>query len=127
MRRTPTTRALLALLAFSLIAAGCGGRDDDKASSGGGGDKPTDTSGGETADTLIDTADCPDNGTAGINGDTISMTGGRLGGGPITGNNTALITRACDETAVISAEKRWGSTWAATPTIRSKTAPPSST
>jgi branched-chain amino acid transport system substrate-binding protein len=73
MRRTPTTRALLALLAFSLIAAGCGGRDDDKASSGGGGDKPTDTSGGETADTLIDTADCPDNGTAGINGDTITL------------------------------------------------------
>jgi branched-chain amino acid transport system substrate-binding protein len=73
MRRTPLLRALLALLALTLLATACGGRDDDDdAGSGGGGTETTEGSGGEGGG-LIDTADCPDNGTAGITGDTITL------------------------------------------------------
>lgn len=74
MRRTPILRALLALLALTLLATACGGRDDDESGSGGGGTETTDGSGeGGEGGGLIDTADCPDNGTAGINGDTITL------------------------------------------------------
>ena len=41
-------------------------------------------------------------------GGVIRMTGGSLLRGPITGNNAALYTYASSNTAVISAEKRWG-------------------
>ena len=75
MRRTPILRALLALLALTLLATACGGRDDDESGSGGGGGTETTDGSGEGGEGggLIDTSDCPDNGTAGINGDTITL------------------------------------------------------
>ena len=74
MRRKPILKALPALLALTLVATACGGRSDDKASDGNKYDtKSTDGSGQQTSETIIDTADCPDNGTAGINGDTITL------------------------------------------------------
>ena len=74
MRRTPILRALLALLALTLLATACGGRDDDDdAGSGGGGGTETTEGSGEGGGGLIDTTDCPDNGTAGISGDTITL------------------------------------------------------
>ena len=74
MRRKPILKALPALLALTLVATSCGGRSDDKASDGNKNDtKTTDGSGQQTSETIIDTADCPDNGTAGINGDTITL------------------------------------------------------
>ena len=70
MRRTTLVRAASAALALSLVTASCAGRDDDKSSSG---DKTTTSAGQASTDTLIDTADCPDTGTAGISGDTITL------------------------------------------------------
>lgn len=70
MRRTTLLRAASAALALSLVTASCAGRDDDKSSSG---DKTTTSAGQASTDTLIDTADCPDTGTAGISGDTITL------------------------------------------------------
>lgn len=75
MRRTPILRALFALLALTLLATACGGRDDDESGSGGGGGTETTEGSGEGGEGggLIDTSDCPDNGTAGITGDTITL------------------------------------------------------
>ncbi|MEO6628307.1 MAG: ABC transporter substrate-binding protein, partial [Aquihabitans sp.] len=70
MRRTTALRAPLIALALVLVASSCSGRDDDakkddsKVTVAGG---TTDTAGG------IDTSDCPDTGTAGISGDTITL------------------------------------------------------
>lgn len=69
MHRTRTRSVLLLLCVVALLAASCGGRDDDDNSSGGGGG---DGGGGES-ESNIDTSDCPDNGTAGIDGDTITL------------------------------------------------------
>lgn len=72
MHRSRTARALLMGLALMLVAASCGNRseDDNSSSSGGtgGGGEGTETSGG-----VVDPADCPDNGTDGIDGDTITL------------------------------------------------------
>lgn len=71
MQRTRTLRALLAILALCLIAASCGGRDDGGSADGGGGGTDTGTGGGDGEG--IDTSDCPDNDTAGIDGNTITL------------------------------------------------------
>jgi branched-chain amino acid transport system substrate-binding protein len=79
MRRSPFLRTLFALLAIILVATSCGGRDDDDSSSGsgGGGGGTEAPSGGDEGDGegggLIDTSDCPDNATAGIEGNTIKL------------------------------------------------------
>lgn len=72
MFRTRTFRALLAVLAVLLVAAGCGSRDkNDNADSGGNGTTTT-AAGGAAGG--IDTSNCPaDSNTAGISGDTITL------------------------------------------------------
>lgn len=75
MRRSPFLRTLFALLAIVLLATSCGGRDDDDSSdsgNGGGTEEPTGDGEGEGGG-LIDTSDCPDTGTAGIDGNTITL------------------------------------------------------
>jgi branched-chain amino acid transport system substrate-binding protein len=72
MRRSPTIRALLAASALVLVASSCAGRDDDSGSKDNG-SNTTAGGNGSTGSTLIDTADCPDNDTAGISGDTITL------------------------------------------------------
>ena len=67
MKRRRSVRVLTVLLVLTLVAA-CGGRDDDSDSNSGGGG-----GGGEDESALIDTADCPDTQTAGIEGDTIKI------------------------------------------------------
>jgi branched-chain amino acid transport system substrate-binding protein len=68
MKRRHSVR-VLAVLAVLALAASCGGRDDDSDSTGGGGG-----GGGESGDSaLIDTTDCPDTQTAGLEGDTIKL------------------------------------------------------
>jgi branched-chain amino acid transport system substrate-binding protein len=68
MHRSPIARSLLLVLALALVASACSGRDDEDSTStgSGGGDGGT-----ETADGVIDTADCPDTGTAGISDDNV--------------------------------------------------------
>jgi branched-chain amino acid transport system substrate-binding protein len=67
MKRRHSVRVLAVLVAMTL-AASCGGRDDDNESTGGGG------GGGESDESaLIDTTDCPDTQTAGLEGDTIKL------------------------------------------------------
>src|SRR5215213_531427 len=72
MSRPRTIRSLALLLVLALVVVACGDRrddSDDSASGGGGG-------GGGTAgegDGAVDASDCPDNGTAGIEGDTIKL------------------------------------------------------
>ena len=74
MQRQRTSRKVLLLIAaLAMVAASCG-RSDDNSGSGGGGN----TGGGETEtpsgdEFAVDTADCPDNGTDGISGDTITL------------------------------------------------------
>jgi branched-chain amino acid transport system substrate-binding protein len=69
MQRTRSMRALLAILALCLIAASCGGRDDGGSADGGG----NGNGGGDGDSEGIDTSDCPDNDTAGIDGNTITL------------------------------------------------------
>ena len=67
MKRRHSVR-VLAVLAVLALAASCGGRDDDSESTGGGG------GGGESGDSaLIDTTDCPDTQTAGLEDNTIKL------------------------------------------------------
>lgn len=76
MRRSPLLRTLFALLAVVLLATSCGGRDDDDSSDGGSGGDGTEAPGGDNEGEgggLIDTADCPDTGTAGIADNTITL------------------------------------------------------
>jgi branched-chain amino acid transport system substrate-binding protein len=65
-----TLRLLALLVTLVLVASACGGRrDDDEASSGGGDSAGSE---GEGAGS-IDATNCPDTGTAGIEGDTIKF------------------------------------------------------
>ena len=69
MSRPRTMRSLALVFALALIVVACGDRRDDSndsASSGGGG------TAGEGAG-AVDASDCPDTGTAGIEGDTIKL------------------------------------------------------
>jgi branched-chain amino acid transport system substrate-binding protein len=59
---------VLAVLVVLTLAASCGGRDDDKESTGGDGG-----SGESDESALIDTTDCPETQTAGLEGDTIKL------------------------------------------------------
>ncbi|MCB1037925.1 MAG: ABC transporter substrate-binding protein, partial [Acidimicrobiales bacterium] len=71
MQRSRSARAALALvLSLSLFATACSGRSDsaDKSSSGG-----SDGGDGGTASGVVNTDDCPDNATDGIDGDTITL------------------------------------------------------
>ncbi|MGI8755066.1 MAG: ABC transporter substrate-binding protein [Acidimicrobiales bacterium] len=70
MHRTRSARAVILLLAFTLVATSCGNRGSSDGSSkkGGGGGGGSNNSGSG-----IDTSNCPDNATAGINGDTITL------------------------------------------------------
>ncbi|CAN5796501.1 hypothetical protein BH10ACT1_BH10ACT1_35170 [soil metagenome] len=72
MQRSRTLRAAPLLLALCLVAAACGGGRSDSSSSDGGGSGTTSADGGEGAGG-VDTSNCPDNGTAGIDGDTITL------------------------------------------------------
>jgi len=67
MIRTRTARSLVAVLAITMVAASCGNRSDDNKSSSGNG------SGSGNGSSQIDTSNCPDNATAGIDGDTITL------------------------------------------------------
>jgi branched-chain amino acid transport system substrate-binding protein len=70
MYRSRTARTLLLLAALTLVAASCSNRSDDDNSSGttgGGGDSGSESTG------VVDPADCPDNGTNGIDGNTITL------------------------------------------------------
>ena len=68
MHRSRIARSLMLVAALALVASACSGRSDDdsSSSSGGGGD-----GGGESAGGVVDTADCPDTGTAGISDDNV--------------------------------------------------------
>ena len=62
-------RATVLVLSLALFASACSGRSDgDNVSSGGG-----DGGDGDTASGVVSTADCPDNGTDGIDGHTITL------------------------------------------------------
>ena len=65
MHRSRIARSLLLVLALALVASACSGRDDESVSSGGGGGD------GGSSDGVVDTADCPDTGTAGISDDNV--------------------------------------------------------
>ncbi len=70
MSRPRTIRTLALVLALALVVVACGDRrddSDDAASDGGGGG-----SSGEGAG-AVDASDCPDTGTAGVEGDTIKL------------------------------------------------------
>jgi branched-chain amino acid transport system substrate-binding protein len=69
MYRSRTARSLLLLVALMMVAASCSNRSDDDNSSGddGGGNGASESTG------VVDTADCPDNGTDGIDGNTITL------------------------------------------------------
>jgi branched-chain amino acid transport system substrate-binding protein len=71
MSRPRTIRSLALLLALALVVVACGDRrdDSDDSASGGGGGGGTE---GEGAG-AVDASNCPDNGTAGIEGDTIKL------------------------------------------------------
>lgn len=75
MQRSRTQRVAPFLLAFCLIAASCGsGRDDSSDSNDNGNNGGNDKNGGEQTEGFsVDTSDCPDNDTAGIDGDTITL------------------------------------------------------
>jgi branched-chain amino acid transport system substrate-binding protein len=69
MSRPRTIRSLALLLVLALVVVACGDRrddSDDSATGGGGG------TAGEGAG-AVDASDCPDTGTAGIEGDTIKL------------------------------------------------------
>jgi branched-chain amino acid transport system substrate-binding protein len=70
MSRPRTIRSVALLMALALIVVACGDRRDDSndSASGGGGAGTA----GEGAG-AVDASDCPDNGTAGIEGDTIKL------------------------------------------------------
>ena len=70
MRRIHALRAPLIALALVLVASSCSGRDDDSSSKG---DTKVTAGPGDTVAGGIDTSNCPDTGTAGINGDTITL------------------------------------------------------
>lgn len=67
MYRSRTARTALLAISLALVAASCSGRSDDSSK--------TKTTGGSGNDAsgVVDTADCPDNGTDGIDGDTITL------------------------------------------------------
>lgn len=72
MHRSRFLRALALLFAIALVASGCSGRDSegaktDTTTDGGGSDSGGDKPAG------VDTSNCPDNDTAGIDGDTIVL------------------------------------------------------
>lgn len=73
-QRTPRIRRTLVLLLalVALVAASCSGRSE---STGGGGGSEGGGGGGGDGESgaVVDTADCPDTGTAGIDGDTITL------------------------------------------------------
>lgn len=68
MHRSRIARSLMLVAALALVASACSGRSDDSSSSSssGGGD-----GGGEPSSGVIDTADCPDTGTAGVSDDNV--------------------------------------------------------
>ena len=68
MHRSRIARSLMLVAALALVASACSGRSDDdsSSSSSGGGD-----GGGEASSGVVDTADCPDTGTAGVSDDNV--------------------------------------------------------
>jgi branched-chain amino acid transport system substrate-binding protein len=73
-KRTPRLRRTLVLLLalVALVAASCSGRSES--TSGSGSDGGSDGGSGDTdSGAVVDTADCPDNGTAGIEDGTIKL------------------------------------------------------
>lgn len=70
MHRTRSLRAAPLLLALAMLAAACGGgrSDGSKTDSG-----SNDGGSGKTDNAIVDTSNCPDTGTAGIKGDTITL------------------------------------------------------
>ena len=73
-KRTPRLRRTLVLLLalVALVAASCSGRSED--TGGGGGSDGGGGNGGDTASgAVVNTDDCPDNGTAGIEDGTIKL------------------------------------------------------
>lgn len=68
MYRSRTARTALLGLSLALVAASCSGRSDNDSSS-------TKTTGSSSSGSgaVVDTANCPDNGTDGISGDTITL------------------------------------------------------
>ncbi len=73
MQRSRSTRVAPLLVAVCLVLASCGsGRSDGGSSNNGSGG--TDSGGGDQVDGFsVDTSNCPDNNTAGIDGDTITL------------------------------------------------------
>lgn len=67
-------KVMLTMAALALVATSCGGRSDDNSSNNDGGNKDN---GGTDQTTdgsfAVDTSNCPDNDTAGIDGDTITL------------------------------------------------------
>lgn len=80
MTRQKTGRKmLLAMAALAMVATSCGRSDDNSSNNssnnGGGSNTTVDGGGGdgETGGFAVNTDDCPDNGTDGIDGDTITL------------------------------------------------------
>ena len=70
MYRSRTVRAAVLAASLALVATSCSGRSDsDNTSSNGGGDK----GGTSTSSGVIDTSNCPDTDSAGVDGDTITL------------------------------------------------------
>lgn len=68
MQRTRKARAAALMLSLGLIATACSGRSEDEGSKA-----KSENPGGSGETGVVDTADCPDNGTDGIDGDTITL------------------------------------------------------
>lgn len=74
-KRTPRLRRTLVLLLalVALVAASCSGRSESTGGGGGGSEGGGGGGGDGESGAVVDTADCPDTGTAGIEGDTITL------------------------------------------------------
>ncbi|MEO6988915.1 MAG: ABC transporter substrate-binding protein [Aquihabitans sp.] len=68
-------KVMLTMAALALVATSCGGRSDDNSSKNNDGNKGTSGGTDQPADGVfaVDTSNCPDNGTDGIDGDTITL------------------------------------------------------